>query len=484
LRTRLTIAILGVLFVASDVRAQQTGSREVIIDHADSLVARVLDGDRVQSLVGNVRVRQGETHLRSNRATRFLDRGEILLSGRVEIVERGDSLRADTVVYSTRSKVGHARGNVWLTDGEVVVLAPSARYDTDAKYAIFQEGVTLVDSLTTLQSLVGEYWSDFRRAEFAGDVRLDDDRSVLRADSITYHRDEERSLARGDVEIVHFEGDLYGSDGVRTHLFGATAYDDKRAGLSRLLGDPLIVQVRNDSTGVPADTLVMRAVEMVSARSDTLDRVVGTGRVSIWQSRMSASGDSLVYERWSLEEDEVESEEARMFGSPIAWMDDMQLSGDSLRVTSRGGAVDSLFVRSNSFVAQWDSVLSVINQIKGRDLTALFHDDTLRTMRTGPQAHALYHLKDDDDAIRGGIRATGDEITFEFEGGELSRVAIVSGTEGEYFPGDLLPEPFALDGLDWRPGLRPDKAQLLGDRMLEFERPTARLDDSHTLNDR
>jgi lipopolysaccharide export system protein LptA len=471
----ISILLVSVFALAAPSSAQQT--REVIIDRADSLVARTADGERTQSLIGNVRVRQDETFMRADRATRFLDRGQILLTGRVEIVERGDSLRAERVLYDTRSKVGEATGNVWLTDGEVVVLAPSATYDTNFKHAVFGAGVTLVDSATTLTSQIGDYWSDERRAEFAGDVRLDDPRTIILADSITYLRNEEVSVGRGSVAITHLdESDENDETPARTHLFGEWAFNDNRLGVSRIRGDPLVVQVRFDSTGVPSDTLIMRAFELEALRTDSLERMIGTTDVRIWQSRLAALGDSLVFERFLGEDSQLLSEEARMFGRPLAWMDEMQMSGDTIRITSRDSAIDSLFVRSSSFVAQWDSTIAQIHQIKGRDLLAIFRQDTLRWMRTGPQAHALYFLTTEEDEIRGGVRATGDEITFEFVGGELNTVKIISGTEGEYFPADILPEPFQLDGLQWRPLDRPTRDGLLDGRQIqsvELAPPTA-----------
>src|SRR5690625_6229089 len=196
------LLFLLVFLIAPQASAQEAETvREVQVLHADSLVGRVVDGRSVRTLFGNVRLRQGETDLRSDRATQFLDAGEIHFVGRVEIAERGDSLRADTVYYNTRTKVGRAIGSVWLTDGEVVVMAPSGNYDTRSKHAVFTDGVTLVDSASTLRSSTGEYWSDERRAEFAGSVRLDEDRSITLADSITYLRDDEFSIARGDVAI-------------------------------------------------------------------------------------------------------------------------------------------------------------------------------------------------------------------------------------------------------------------------------------------
>lgn len=468
----IAIVVLGAVIGALPASAQQV--REVIIDRADSLVAQTVDGERTQSLVGNVRVRQDETIMRADRATRFLDRGEILLTGQVEVVERGDSLRANRVLYDTRTKVGVATGNVWLTDGEVVVLAPSATYDTNSRHAVFGEGVTLVDSATTLRSRIGDYWSEERRAEFAGEVRLDDPRTVILADSITYLRNEEISVGRGNVAITHFdEADEMEETEARTHLFGDWTFNDNRLGLSRIRGNPLVVQVRFDTTGVPTDTLVMRAMELEALRTDSLERMIGVRDVRIWQSRLAATGDSLVFERFAGPEEGPVLEEARMYGEPLAWMDDMQMSGDTIRITSRDSAMDSLFVRSSSFVAQWDSTVSEIHQIKGRDLLAIFHEDTLRWMRTGPQAHALYFLKTAEDDLRGGVRATGDVITFDFVEGELSEVQIVSGTEGEYFPADILPEPFQLDGLQWQPLARPTRDGLLDGREIPSERRPA-----------
>ena len=37
------------------------------------------------------------------------------------------------------------------------------------------------------------------------------------------------------------------------------------------------------------------------------------------------------------------------------WVEESQVSGDSIRVKGRGGEIDSLFVRRNAFVAQRDA---------------------------------------------------------------------------------------------------------------------------------
>lgn len=451
------LLVLLLLTLRDSLHAQD----RVRVEDADSLSQRVVGDQRVRTLV-RAQLQQDETSLRARRATQYLDRGEILFVGDVQITERGDSLRADTVVYNTRTKVGRARGNVWLTDGEVTVMAPAARYDTRAKHAVFDTGVTLVDSSTTLRSRTGEYWSEERRAEFAGDVRLDEERSTLVADSITYLRNDEISIARGNVAVVHVEEDDDPEGPARTLLFGDQAYNENRERLSRMSGNPLLVQITADSLGEARDTLIIRSHELEAVRSDSLHRLTGVGAVRVWQARMAAVGDSLVFDRWRDTSARAGEEEARLFGAPKAWMDEMQLNGDTLRIVGRDGGIDTLFVWSRSFVARFDSTLERIHQIKGRDLTAYFRDDSLRTMHTGPNAEAIYFLKTDEDQLRGGVRGSGDEIFFRFSGGDLQRVSIVSGTEGEYTPAAQLPEPFQLDGFRWDPTMRPVKPELIG----------------------
>ena len=100
--------------------------------------------------------------------------------------------------------------------------------------------------------------------------------------------------------------------------------------------------------------------------------------------------------------------------------------------------------------------------MKGRDLAAAFVEDTIRTMRTWPNAEAIYFLQDEDEGLRGAVRGSGDEIVFRFSAGELHRVSILSGTEGEYFEAEDIPEPFELEGYRWDPEIRPEKDLLLG----------------------
>lgn len=464
MKRRLAVHISVLLSFCGVAHAQERDTvrtREVEVS-ANLLEGDVVNGERIRRLIGDVRLRQEETRLWAQRAVQYLDRREILFTGNVLVVERGDSLRADTVLYNSRLKTGRATGRVRLSDGDVYVRAPSGTYFTREKRAQFTEGVTLIDSSAVLTSRGGEYWSDEKRAEFYGEVRLDENRTHLESDSVTYFRETDVSIARGNVFIKRLgEGDGEDADTLtKTLLFGRRAYNDDRARFSRIQGDPLLVRLRQDSTGADVDTLLISAALLESSQEDSLQRLVAMDSVMIWQNDLAAVADSLVSERTSLA-DGFTLEEVRLFDSPLAWFQNNQISGDSLTIKARDGSVDTLLVRGNAFVARRDSVIDRIHQLKGQHLVAAFQDDSLKTLSIGPRAEAINFRSDNENMRAGAVKMSADRINFTFTGDDLRRLSAISGTEGTYYSEELMPDDLTLEGFRWLPERRPTREGLL-----------------------
>lgn len=515
------LLLLLIVFLPRLTAGQQADTTRQPVDvSADLLEAETLGGERVQRLTGSVVVRQGETLLTARRATRYFDRGEILFAGNVVIVERGDTLQAPEVRYNTRTKAGIALGSLRLTDGEVVVTAPRGAYFTREKRAEFAEGVQLVDSATVLTSRTGTYFSDEKRAEFAGEVRLEEPRSTLAADSVTYLRESREAWARGQVFVERRGGeDEAAADSTtRTFLYGERIYNDERRAFSRaegprglldslasgpldggLLGAdslaspdlpidslappsdlpadtlavtaeapaqpsgpdlrPLLVQVRFDSTGVPTDTLLLRAATLEATRTDSTQTLWAWNRVELWQRDYAARADSAVSLRRST--DSTRADEVRLFRDPVAWFERVQVSGDTLRLVGSGSTLDSLFVQSNAFAAEEDTVTRRFNQLKGRLITGVFLPDSIRVLEAAPNAEAIRQQVKSGQPD-GAIEASADRIVLRFRGERVERVGIYAGVESTVYAEAIVPADLSLSGLRWRPDERPRKARLLG----------------------
>lgn len=411
---------------------------------AGTFQMRVVNGAQVIEMT-QVQLDQDTITLRAARGVDY-GNGTYLFSRNVQIVDQGDTLTADEVRYNRITKVGRAVGRVRLGDGEVVVTAPEGDFDLDADRADFRAGVQMVDSVSVLTSQTGSYWTEEKRAEFFGSVRLDSDDSDVLADSLTYYRNGQRSDARGNVLIVQEDEDVI------SYILARNALNDDSLGTALALGDVLVARISVDSTAT--DTLYLAAERLETARGQGREETLAVGNVRVADPELSATADSVAQYEW-----DGGRSESRLFRDPFIWVGESQVAGDTIRVIGREGSVDSLVVQGNAFVAQRDTLIDRLQQLKGRTLLGLFRQDSLRVLEVTPNAEAIYFNRDDADSLAGALQVTADRIRFLLENGEISDLRVYEDVNGTYFPGTLIPAGLILDGLVWKPEDKPDTAE-------------------------
>ncbi|NNE33744.1 MAG: hypothetical protein HKN13_00805 [Rhodothermales bacterium] len=451
----LSILFISLLWVPASI--SQTGGEVREIDlNAEAFSSDVIDGERINRLRGGVTLKQDETRLWANEAIQYTRRDEILFSGRVMIVEAGDTLRARTVRYFRQNKTGRARGNVRLSDGDVLVTAPIAFQFIDRKYTRFESGVRLVDSLTTLESEKGEYWSDEKRALFTGGVILDEEGSTTRSDTVNFLRDESIADASGNVSVQRIE--ITDGDSSVVWLFGAIAHNESRNKYSTVEGDALLLQIDTDSVG--ADTTALMADRLTSRETDTTETMTGSGSVSIWRNQLAAVADSISFRKVQLSPDESR-ETVWLFGDPVLWFEDTQVRGDTIRVTMHNGELDSLFVDGNAFLAQEDTLLGRVQQVAGPTIRGSLSGSS-REIRIGKGADAIYFLAEDGSGS-GATKTNSNYVVMNFEGDSLRSITALENIEGTYYSEEIVPSTLQLPGFVWSPDMRPQRSLFASD---------------------
>lgn len=461
------------------VAAQDTCDTDVVRYEGVMGRAVVVEGIKTFEFT-NPRLTQCETELISRRGTQMSET-EFRFEGEVRIVEHGDTLFADIVLYNSDTKIGTATGNVRITDGRMILTAPQATFYREEKRTVFNEGVLYEDSTTVLKSRSGAYWSDRALAQFSSNVQLWQTRLYVEADSVTYWRDDEVTRARGRVYIERTGNDesrqstqrdirarpdttraIRGESDI-TFVFGDAVYHNAQLDSSLVTGSVFMLQIKRDSTGV-ADSLFVRAEQMTILLFGGSKRMIAVRSVDVVQGSLSVIGDSLVYDR----RDSSGNEEVttQMFGSPMAWLKQMQISSDSLWLTGLNGGIDSLRATGNVFVAEYDTMLNRIQQLKGRSLVGLFDHDTLRTMTVAPNAEALYYVEAEGDE-QAAVRSSADRIVFTFDAGSVVDVRSYDGVAGTFFRSSIVDQAEDLGGFVWSPERRPVPAEL---RLLWTER--------------
>ena len=587
-RLAVVVASVAASLAAHPAQAQ---TRLVEILNADVGETTADSLGEVQRLEGNVRMRQDTTLLSARQVTYYVTRGEVVMSGDVEIVSGRDTLTSATVVYDSNDKTAVARGAVRLGDGESVLLAPEVSYDTRAEFATFEgdgeirhrgavltspsgsyssarrfaefDGpVTLTDSSGTVQAERGTYDARVRRADFAGAVFLRRPDATLDADSLVYFRRTERARAYGRVVLQRIgdggqTGDAPADSSRRTFLFGETLLFDGQAETASARGleagpdgpalDPLLLVLRGDGSG-RVDTTLARAPRIDAARTvagaDTVTVITTAGGARVWERRLRAVADSVAFRRQSgaglavpdgladavggastggaragatsadsssmrtgtepdtgtaradgtggagtgkpespaatttasapgtapasgAEADAPDPavrDQIRLFGSrPSVWADGAQITGDSLAVFATAGAADSLVVRGQAFAARVDSTLGRLQQIAGLRMLGRFAGDELRQLDVWPNAQALYYRATPEGLLDGAFEFSLDSLSFQFEGGELTRIDGDRGIAGTVYGPSNVPETRRLPGFAYTIDGGPTRPGLLGD---------------------
>jgi hypothetical protein len=268
-------------------------------------------------------------------------------------------------------------------------------------------------------------------------------------------------------------------------LAGDFVSHNQQDGLTKVEGQPVLLRISVDS--LTSDTLAIRADHIFISEDDIESRFQAHGAVNILQDNLAAVADSAMFRNWqtrpvTLGDSASSSTETghdraslHLFRGPIAWFGDTQLNGDTLVVLSSKTSADTLQVFGNAFVAKPDSATGLFQQVQGQRLFGVFVDDSLRSIRVGPNAEAIYFRTDSDSGeLEDAVRMSADEIVLSFADGEVSQVRALSGIEGTYYEPDVIPENMQLGKFLWEPERRPGSSltEAILDRLNSILGPT------------
>ena len=401
------VAMLAAAWPVATASAQE--DRAIILENADSLVGRVLDGQEVRELIGNVRIRQGNVRIACHRALQFLERGLVYLEG-----------------------------DVVMEDDTVTIEAPRGVYHRDERRAEALDSVRLHDGRSELTAGYGEYFMGSQIARFHTAVTVVDSTSIIHADSLRYDRQARTAVAVGHVAVESPLDRLTIFGGRLDHQMG----DD---GLSRMTVAPVLVQVDTAADGV-VDTLVVRSVVMESYR-DSLRRLEAIDSVRVVRGDLaSVAAHALFF---------TEGDSILLRGDPVLWYADTQLTGDSMNVYLLSRRLDRLLVTGNAFALSSGERVEAerFDQLSADTLELAFEEGKIRQITAQRRATSVYHVY--EDSLANGLnKASGDRIVLSFQGGQVFEIRIQGGIEGVYVPEPVLqahPEDYRLPGFVVRP---------------------------------
>jgi lipopolysaccharide export system protein LptA len=384
--------LIGLFLVCISVGFTQT-SKVIVLENADNVEGKQLNGENAREFIGSVRFRQENVHISCDRALQMLQSGRVDLTGNVIVVD----------------------------DSGITMKSPRGVYFRDERRAMALDSVHLSDRNVILTAKFGEYFVDPKRAFFRHQVVVHDSTSTVTADSLTYFRVDKRSIAQGNVTVYNR------TDNITITGHRLDHWSEKQ--FSRVTEGPVLIQIDSNNTG-KFDTLVVRS-RVMEAYRDTLQLLLAIDSVRIIRTDLAAV--------CKLAKFYTQSDSIILRGFPIVWYQDTQVTGDSINVYLKRRKLDHVNVMGNAFaISQGDTNFpDRYDQITGELMHLQFADKGLQHIDVETRAISVYHLY--EDSLANGLNKTsGDRIIILFDDGKVQSLRVIGGVEGRYLPENIV----------------------------------------------
>ena len=149
-------ALFILLLTCSSARAQQKNPVNIL--QADSIVGGSIDGERVQKILGDVRLQSDDLIMQCDSAYQFVNQNEFRAFGNIEVNTGEENIWADTLVYFTDIDFSQLRGRVIIEADTTTLFGHSVDYRFSTKVAHFIDHFRLEDQQGVLIANSGFYY--------------------------------------------------------------------------------------------------------------------------------------------------------------------------------------------------------------------------------------------------------------------------------------------------------------------------------------
>lgn len=408
----------------------------ITIERTDSLQGLMIDGQRVNRLFGNVRLRDRDRVFESDSAYLYPDVDRFQAWGNLQITGSKDIIWANELVYTAQDDIAELLGQVIISQDSLTLQSSYAKYFFNTEIAEFPDKIQLNDARSILIADSGIFYSSKDSAVFIGNIQLADSSSYLEGDTLRYNRTSQEFWIHGSIFGINEP------DSIR--FSGSMIYGDS-TGYKQIIGEAIIEKV----SGTEPDSSYYFAQMIEYYRDDDSYRVRAMGNASLWSVEYAASADSVWFEE--------EQNKAELLGLAKIWKDRLELSGSKLEIYLSNSTLDSIKAIRNPFIVMQDSVHGRLHQLRGEIIEMYFDSTGIRTISIPRKTQLLYFPLSDDDQADGAIRVQVQTLSIQFENNEIIEINGYEAPDGEFFEESDQVANLRLEGFIYTPELRPNR---------------------------
>lgn len=441
--------LLFCLFLTSIVSFAQD---RITLNHADSLIGKVIDGHQVREAIGNVDLTHENVRIYCNRVLQYTDMNKAELYGNVKVFKDTLSIYAPAGIYYGNEGRVICPDGATLNDSKVTLKANYGIYNFNQDVANFKGNVKIYDSKSyIITSDALEYYRSQNRSVASGNVKIDTDSSVIYSDNLIYEKPIGKSVATGNVKIesdstvitsdkltyFEFERKSIAEDNVKINflnknavVYGNYSENYEYTNYSFVKGKAKLIQIEEKEKG--KDTLYIYSEKMESFRNKpehyTANDSVGIIRtdflsrsnVGYYFKNASGSGGTI-----------------SLSGSPVVWKDNLQVTGDSIYAYFKD-ELEQIYVNRSAFAIQFNNNFeNRNNQISGVYMFMKFVENAVNYIQVDTNAASVYFAYEQEKP-NGANRVYGKRIGLYFRDKKIVKVNVTGLPKGTFYPENLV----------------------------------------------
>lgn len=413
----------------------------------------------------------------------------------VRLIHQKTTLTTDSLNYDRKKNIAYYFSGGMIEDSLNTLTSRWGQYTPDNHQAIFRDEVKLVNPKFVLTADTLGYNTETYQSDIVGPTTiLYDEETTILSTNGWYNTQTELSMLLDRSRIIHVDG---------ITLTGDTIYYDKANGYGRSLGniestdstnhmtlygnvsevwedggrgyvtDSAMLLDWSDSTAFtymhadtlwteeisyPIFTLKMRDSLLVDSvmvaqnpdtiwRDTTYQQLRAFWHVRVFRNDIQAVCDSARYHgRDSL---------LTLFGMPICWNEDNQMSADQIDIYFKNETVDYMHGVGNALVVKREG-FSEFNQLAGKEMLAYVKDGDVYLVDVKGNAETIFYPREDDGSYVGVNRTQSSFVKMHMQNRQIDHVVFTTATTGVMIPIDqALPEETKLSGFFWAEAERP-----------------------------
>ena len=417
------------------------------------------------------------------------------LRSNVKLIHQNTVLTTDSLNYNRQKRLAYYFSGGMIEDSLNTLTSNWGQYMPDNHQAIFRGQVKLVNPKFVLTADTLCYNTNTYQSDLVGPTTiLYEAETTILSTNGWYNTKTELSQLLDRSRIIHVDGML---------LTGDTIYYDKANGYGRCLGniestdstnkmtlyghisevwedgnkgyvtDSAMLLDWSDSTVLTymhADTLWNEAVPYKTYTTRSRDSIMVDSVMvaqlpdTIWKDTSYQQIRAFKHVRIYRDDIQAVCDSARyhgrdslltLFGLPVCWNQDNQISADQIDIYIKNGTVDYMHGVGNAFACKREG-FNEFNQMTGKEMLAYVRNEDIYLIDVRGNAETVFYPREDDGSYLGINRTQSSFVKVYLQDRKIDYVLFTTATTGVMIPLDqALPEETKLNGFFWAEGERP-----------------------------